>query len=342
MSKTLWQQSWCVSLIALCLCLLSCGDEGVLLDGLVPSGPSPLADVRPVPEDIQAILWGPNVDARMAALKETFNSDNDPDGILASFHIHGICLRREQEAYYTKYISAGGVAIMGNGYLKDRFFYAARDIVLGMTQKRPELRELLSPSREDRPGGGGGGGGGAMQPHLIRHDGNRFTTPDPKFRMILVHGYQGYTAVPEYRLGNNTIFYHTPPGTGGFVPSKAWVSVSGGSSLKDRINIYKIFTHEFAHAIHAAIRLIDPTFEDRLEAAYAAAKENGSFFQKGHYALTTKLEYWAVSAEEWFGGLARHSFVLDQFREADPLMYALLDEWFDSIDLSAVESRVYE
>jgi len=333
--------------IGVCLCLFGCGDEGVLLDELVPSGPSPLVDVGPVPDDIKEIIWGKDVDTLKAELEDALdgvytNADGqkvfDPNGLHADALIHQICLRREREAYYTKYINAGGVAIMGNGYIKNRFFYAARDIVMGMTRKRPELRELLSPSREDRPG--------VMQPHLIRPNGNRLATPDLKFRIILVHVNQGFTTVPEHHLGNNRIFYPPPPGTGGFSANKAWVgSLSGGYSAEDRINIYNVFSHEFAHAIHSAIRLIDPTFEDRLEAAYAAAKENGSFFGdvgSTHYALTTKWEYWAEGAKEWCGNLARYSFVRDQFHETDPLMYVLLSEWFDPIDLSAVETKRYE
>ena len=154
--------------IALCLCLFGCGDEGVLLNDLVPSGPSPLRDVGPVPEDIQSIIWGKDVDTLMVELKAALAGDRN---IRADSLIHKICLRREQEAYYTKYISAGGVAIIGNGYIPNNYFYVARDIVLGMTRKRPELREHLSPTRENRPG---------VSQHPIRHDDTGRTTPSPQ------------------------------------------------------------------------------------------------------------------------------------------------------------------
>lgn len=323
---------------ALCLCLLSCGDEGVLLNDLVPSGPSPLIDVGPVPEDIQAMVWGKDVDTLKVELEDALDGVytavdgvfagrmiNDPDGIHADLLIHRICLRREQEAYYTKYINAGGVAIMGNGYIDNRFFYAARDIVMSMTRKKPELREHLSPSRENRPG--------AMQADGW-HDVTRRATPSRKFRMILVHAYQGNTAMPELRLANNTISYPVVS-IGGLAARYGRVNLSPGHML----TFSKVFIHEFAHAIHTAINLLDTTFDDRLEAAYQSAKKNGSFFGdvgSTHYALTQRWEYWAVSAEEWFDFLARNSFARDQFRETDPLMYELLDEWFDPINMREV------
>lgn len=317
--------------IALCLCLLSCGDEGIenTLRDLEAAAPAALPDVGPVPENIKEIIWGRDVDTLLVELEEALEEDRD---ILAKHLIHQICLRREQEAYYTKYISAGGVAIMGNGYIKDPFFYAARDIVLGMTQKRPELRALLTPSRENRPG--------AMQIDGV-HDVTGRTTPRGNFRMILVDGQQEGTVIPEIHLGNGTIQYPVI-GLGGLSATYGWAfmpRLNDGSFAPD------IFIHEFAHAIHTAIELLDTNFDARLEAAYQSALENGSYFgnSPAYYSLSTKWEYWADSVEEWFVDLANPRRQLhDVFLRKDPLMYALLAEWFDLINLDAVGSRVYE
>ena len=311
-------------------CVFGCGDEGVLLDGLVPTAP-PLSDVGPVPPDIQEIIWGKDVDTLMAELEAAIEGDRD---ILVESLIHQICLRREQEAYYTKYINAGGVAIMGNDYIDDRFFYAARDIVLGMTWKRPELREQLSPMRENRPG--------AIQQDG-RHDVTGRVTVSRKYRMILVHVDQGSTVMPELHLGSGAFNF---PALG-----------SGSHGIYGRVVVQRsstggrymspIFIHEFAHAIHDAIPLLDPTFVERLEAAYDAAKNDSSYFGSisiNHYALTNQWEYWAVSTKEWFMTLSikEREHTRNRFSEMDPLMYALLAEWFDLINLRAVETRVYE
>ena len=312
----------------LLFCVFGCGDEGVLLDGLVPSGPSPLRDVGPVPEDIQAILWGKDVDTLMVELETAFTLAPGIDRDIQTKHlIHKICLRREQEAFHSKYISAGGVAIMGNKILDDRFFYVARDLVLGMTHKRPELRELLSPSRENRPG--------ATQ-HPPQHDVTRQQTPSRKFRMILSHA---HTAIPETHLGGGVIHYPIVPlGTAG-----GHYAIVPAYYFHDVLGFVAVFVHEFAHAIHFAIRLLDPTFDDRLAAAYDTAKENGSYFSSGDHALRNKSEYWAESAQRWFTVLSREEqeSLHDEFRRRDPLMSDLLAEWFDLIYLGDVKSKEY-
>ena len=218
---------------------------------------------------------------------------------------------------------------MGSGYIDDRIFYAARDIALGMTRKRPELRPLLTPSRENRPG--------ATKINTL-HDVTGRPTPGRKFRMTLVHNEMSLTSVPEHLHGNGVIQYRTAPGLGSFWPSWAW-SYVGGNSHTENIWVYEVFSHELAHAIHAAIRLIDPTFDDRLQEAYEATIGNP-------LALTntrgSALEYWAYAALGCFWDVARQDWYHDRFLENEPLRYALLDEWFDLIDLSVVETRVYD
>ena len=308
-----------------------CGDEGILINGLAPTAPPVSLGVGTVPLDIQSIIWGKDIDTLIAELDDTMEGEGDPDDIWAKHLIHKICLRREQEAYYQKYISAGGVAIMGDKLIPDRFFFVARDIVFSMTQKHPELRELLTPSRENRPG--------AMQ-HPFLHDVTGRTTPSPKFRMILSNPGLGNAVIPELRLEGG-INYRILS-IGGYVPYFAWVTASAYDEIT--LNFVTIFAHEFAHAIYLAIRLLDMTFDDRLDAAYAAAKENGSYFSSGNQALRNPSEYWAESAQRWFTvfSLEGQEFLHDEFRRRDRLMYDLLAEWFDLINLRAVESRVYE
>lgn len=316
-------------LILLCLFIWACGDEGVLLDGLVPTAPVALPDVGPVPPDIQEIIWGKDVDTLLADLEDAIDSDREDD--VVKWKLHQICYRRAVDAYYTKYINAGGVAIMGNGHLDDRLFYAARDIVLGMTFKRPELREVLSPSRDHRPGA-------TLLPGI--HDVTKRLTPDRRFRIILNHNDMDYASVPEVQFANG-LHYRVAPGGGLFNGQYIWASVGGYDHLEE-ISLWSVICHEVAHAIHYAIRLIDPTFDDRLTVAYHAARASGISRFKNHRALRDgSSEYWAYSAQEWFerfGSPELH----DSFRRTDPEIYALLEEWFDPIDLSLVDSRIYE
>lgn len=318
-------------LILFCSGIFGCGDEGIekILHDIGAAPPAP-GVVGPVPDHVKEICWGKDVETLMAELDDALDRDSV---VAADRLIHWICLRREQEAYYTKYISAGGVAIMGNGVVDDRFFYTARQIVLSMTQKHPELRPLLSPSRENRS---------SATQHPIRHNLTGRTTPSPKYRMILVHVDQGSVVMPESRFQTGAIFYHSGYTIGSH---GTYGRVIVQRTSDGRFFFADTFIHEFAHAIHQAIELLDTTFDARLEAAYAAAKENGSYFGEvgsRNYALKNKLEYWAESARVWFGTLAspKREFTRDRFRETDPRMYELLDEWFDLIYLGDVEGKV--
>ena len=313
--------------LALCFYVWGCGDEGietVLHD--IGAAPSVEGVIGPVPEHVKAICWGKDVETLKARLQDALDRGNS---LHVDGYIHQICRRREQEVYYTKYISAGGIAIMGNSYIHDRFFYAARDIALGMTSKRPELRALLTPSPGpgDRPGAKEIGLASGLPP------------PSHKFRYILLHRDRNFLLVPEFRLGGGVVnFDRSVKGLGGTYGADAtWGFVDGYSSSHE-ISIYHNFSHEVGHAIHGAIQLLDPTFNDRLRAAYEHKVEG----VVGRIGAGSWEEYWAIGVTHWFGETASDVAAYDEFRKRDPLLVELLEEWFDLIDLRAVESKVYE
>ncbi len=60
-----------------------------------------------------------------------------------------------------------------------------------------------------------------------------------------------------------------------------------------------VIIHEFGHVIEQqALRVIDPTFHDRLVATYKAALSNGLW--KGTYAAKNQDEYWAEGVKNWY------------------------------------------
>ena len=234
----------------------------------------------------------------------------------------GIVKQIVSELYYTKYIDAGGVAILGSGYIPDQYFYAARELVLEMTSKRPELRGLLAFTDQER----------------LNLTGATYV-PSPTFRIILFHANQGAGAIPE-------LFPRPASGIGWCSGSRCVIPVGLKTVLTEdapdvgevRINIASVFIHEFAHAIHFAIRLIDATFDDCLNAAYAEAIANESAF------ASSPVEHWAVAAQNWFrlfsipeNTRAETQYV--RFRERNPLMHALMAEWFDLKYLGDVDSQ---
>lgn len=137
--------------------------------------------------------------------------------------------------YYTKYIDAGGIAIVGSDNVEDRWFQQARHVVLVMTSKLPGLREALS---NNQTGG--------------------VTGDEAPFRLVLTHRpSQDFVNMPEHLNANlgNTIHWY-----GSFHGYYARADVGGIS----------VIIHEMAHAIEHAIRARNllPNFGERLDTAF--------------------------------------------------------------------------
>ncbi|TWT85667.1 hypothetical protein Pla123a_04740 [Posidoniimonas polymericola] len=94
-----------------------------------------------------------------------------------------------------------------------------------------------------------------------------------------------------------------------------------------------ILVHEFAHAIHQmAVNDLDPTFDNRLQAAYRASLDNGLW--KGMYAAENKDEYFAEAVQSWFDtnrendSVHNHVNTRAELSEYDPAAAALVREVF--------------
>lgn len=92
-----------------------------------------------------------------------------------------------------------------------------------------------------------------------------------------------------------------------------------------------ILIHEFAHTIHLmGLDRVDPTFDDRLDAAYRAALEEGLW--AGTYAATHRSEYWAEAVQSWFDTNREddhdhnHVDTRAELRAYDPRLAALVEE----------------
>ena len=295
------------------ICLWGCGDEGIestLQE--IGAAPSAQIEITGVPSDIQEQLWG-NREELVAELSEALQGGKEREG--EAFRLlERICALNEAKKHYTKYIDADGIAIMGDRHVNDRHFYAAREMVLLITSERPELRETLSVSRDG-------------------------------FRMILYASEWSLASLPEVKSS----FYPTLPGSGiafcgsgAITPLKRFcVAPAWFHPVKtDEITGLRVFVHEFAHGIHHAINTyLDPTFQDRLEAAYTVALETGGYWGHDTYGLTNVYEYWAEGVTDWFYDVANPEipFYRAKFLEKDPHLYALLDDFFSLIHLAPIE-----
>ena len=153
--------------------------------------------------------------------------------------------------YYTKYIDADGIAIVGGDLVHDSFFQMARHIVLVMTAKLPGLRDALS---YNQPGG--------------------ITGQDIPFRLVLTeHFSKDFQNMPEYQNVNvDGILAFTGTFNGNMARAEVWFPPDDWSDAwEGYMGGRRPIVHEMAHAIDAAIfhHNLVPTFNERLEAAWA-------------------------------------------------------------------------
>ena len=143
--------------------------------------------------------------------------------------------------YYTKYIDAGGIAIVGGDLAEDVWFQKARHIVLVMTSKLPGLREALS---SNQPGG--------------------VTGAEVPFRLIIVN--QELDSNENFPENLNANVDATKGWLGGCGAVVCW---AGHWSLEGTV------IHEMVHAIEHAIYARDllPNFEERLRTAWEREME---------------------------------------------------------------------
>lgn len=309
------------------------GDRGVLTELLPDAAPPvpvrvPLTAeiavgtgselvVSPVPTEIEDALWG-SWDASLDYLEWLLSlpelppierAENTVGSPFTSF-----CIQVHRRLFYDKYIDADGIAILAPSArtsldgVRDEFLFAAREIILTMTSKRPELREVMSPEN-------------GFRYVLVTIDWAS------ELHMPLELRYLGMTAGGFYRSG---------------------LAVGGLSwDVFHRVPLLRSGTmvHEMAHAIDDAFDRYPHLFPDwgtRLTAAFEVAtakaqQGNGFFDDPDDYALTNEKEYWAVGAKAWFEDIHGDDLLDERQRakliEQDPLLYALLDEVFPAVDL---------
>ena len=310
-------------IIALVVILMGCGDEVMvsrqMLEILSPSDgvvTAPLAEAWEILKYVreERVRW------YQRALKSSAIWQDDFDAAV----IRAEQIKAAQEAFYTKYIDAGGIAIVGNAEVADKHLLEARQIVLIMTSKFPVLRERLL-SRH-----------GSFYLVLIqptREDINRwsFALPEDNGNRV----WPGCHTNVYWRLES--------------VMGYCFAPVIGYPAA------LRVFVHEFAHALESEIDLLqpglvdrawleegvhlplhealksNPGFRDRLQHAYNTAYARGTW--QGEYANVNYAEYWAEGVEMWFYdiGQGRRFETYEAFFKRDPLLAELLSKWFPDV-----------
>jgi hypothetical protein len=94
----------------------------------------------------------------------------------------------------------------------------------------------------------------------------------------------------------------------------------------------QILVHEFAHAIHRAIRLADPQLAADIEKRYADAMALGLL--KGHYGSNNSGEYWCEGTQFWFWSNY-------EYKDGDKIVYSPADLRSYDPGLYELLGRVY-
>lgn len=171
--------------------------------------------------------------------------------------------------FYEKKVAVEGFAIVGSKNVPDYALAEAAFLIRQMLGKRKDILRALAKN---------------------------------KIRFAIIAHNESTTDLPEYRSLQPRLYWNRR--ARGLGPSEEILLVSCGEENLlgypgDPYHEENILIHEFAHAIHnVALAQIDPTFDERLEAAYEAAVKAGLW--KGKYAGRNRHEYWAEAVQSWF------------------------------------------
>jgi cyclophilin family peptidyl-prolyl cis-trans isomerase len=203
----------------------------------------------------------------------------------------------ELSEFYQKYIDLHGFPIVGSARVSDAALREAAWILSHMLGERTDILRAMA----------------AKNVHLVVMAWNEFTTD-----------------VPEHSRMKPKVFWdRRARGLGGSPVSCAEENLlchPGDPYVKENILI-----HEFAHALHGyGLRVVDPTFDARLKAAYENAKAQGLW--PNTYAINNRAEYWAEGVQCWFDdnrendALHCHVNTRAELKEYDPALTALCVE----------------
>lgn len=170
---------------------------------------------------------------------------------------------------YEKYIEVRGFPIVASGRVSDYALFEAAFLVDKLLGDRPDLLKALT---------------------------------EKKVRLVVMAATERTTDVPEHADLTPKDYWDRRARGLGATRRRPAVSCAEENLLGFKGDPYageNIFIHEFSHAIHQmGLRTVDPTFDDRLKAAYEAALARGLW--KGTYAATNRGEYWAEGVQSWF------------------------------------------
>ena len=190
------------------------------------------------------------------------------------------------DPFYGKHADALGIPVVGSAKVPDAALLVARDIVIHMLARRPDVRDALVASHW----------------RIAVMAQAELTTDIPEHRAMKKPPREELTAQEQAhydrvaRLSDKEYWDRRARGLGGNPTSCAEENLLGYPGT--RYYGENILVHEFAHAMHEGIASADPGLFAEIARAFADASAAGRW--KGSYGATNAGEYWAEGAQFWF------------------------------------------
>ena len=211
--------------------------------------------------------------------------------------------RFELDRFYQKYVMAGALPVVGSDAVSDQALLEAHWIVRHMLDGRDDILSAMA---------------------------------DQNVRLSVMAWNEFTTDVPEHADLEPAVYWdRRARGLGATLEAPA-VSCAEENLLSypgDPYHDENILIHEFAHAIHeTGLKLVDPTFDERLRTAFRDAEAGGLW--RGTYAMAGPAEYWAEGVQSWFDdnlendALHNHVNSRTELEKYDPALAGLCREVF--------------
>ena len=223
------------------------------------------------------------------------------------------------DPFYQKYVDAGGIPVLASTKVPDIALLVVRDIINTMLAARSDLRASMI-ERNWRTGVIA-----EVEMTMDIPEYSRMKRPGAPRDEPVMQADRDYHANRSRGLGGN-------PTTG------AEENILGYPGT--RYFGEHIFVHEFAHAVHRAIRDVDPGMAQEISDAYDAAMAADMYRHpdgRRHYATTNRNEYWAEGVQWWFFSNYGECFAGDvkvespeEFEAYDPVLFELIGRVFNT------------
>lgn len=209
----------------------------------------------------------------------------------------------ESKKQIIKYLYVDEITILGSENVDDTVFRAAKQIILKITSKRPEIRTHLSGYECILVAPG------ESLLDSIKWDKNRSRPP------------AGLALRSQSQLGF----------PGRFAASIVW---------KKKPSMH-VFIHEFGHAIESVISIIDPEYDSLIKRSFKKAMKLGLWQDEPYFKRKSDYnpvsEYWAEGVRRWYSVGKGHKFKSrDEFKKYDPELTHILAYWLSEEEIPLI------